>query len=125
VDVEDPRTRALFRDDPGFQITSRASPAIILDEAQSVPEIFAALRGIIDADRRATGRFILLGSAQPTIVKGVSESLAGRVGILDLDPLTAVEVAAGRERRPWADVWLRGGFPDPLRTGDFREWWEA
>src|SRR5450432_2918608 len=96
VDLEDPRTRALFRDDPGFQITSRAKPAIILDEAQSVPEIFAALRGIIDADRRATGRFILLGSAQPTIVKGVSESLAGRVGILDLDPLTAVEVAAGR-----------------------------
>jgi predicted AAA+ superfamily ATPase len=125
VDLEDPRTRALFLDDPAFQIEARAKPAVILDEAQLVPEVFAALRGIIDARRRAMGRFILLGSAQPALVRGVSESLAGRVGILDLDPLTAVEVAGPRERRPWSDVWLRGGFPDPLRTGAFREWWEA
>jgi predicted AAA+ superfamily ATPase len=125
VDLEDPRTRALFHDDPTFQIEARAKPALILDEAQAVPEIFAALRGIIDARRRATGRFILLGSAQPALVRGVSESLAGRVGILDLDPLTAVEVAGARAHRPWTEVWLRGGFPDPLRTGDFREWWEA
>lgn len=125
VDLEDPRTRALFRDDPAFQLESRAKPAVILDEAQFVPELFAALRGIIDARRRVAGRFILLGSAQPSLVRGVSESLAGRVGILDLDPLTATEVSTGRERRPWMDVWLRGGFPDPLRVGDFREWWEA
>jgi predicted AAA+ superfamily ATPase len=129
VDLEDPRTRALFRDDPAFHIEQRAQPSaqpsLILDEAQYVPEVFAALRGVIDARRRAMGRFILLGSAQPDLVRGVSESLAGRVGILDLDPLTASEVAAGRERRPWDDVWLRGGFPDPLRTGDFREWWES
>ena len=125
VDLEDPRLRALFRDDPAFQIENRATPSLILDEAQFVPEVFSALRGVIDARRRATGRFILLGSAQPSLVRGVSESLAGRVGILDLDPLTALEVARGRERRPWAEVWLRGGFPDPLRTGAFREWWEA
>jgi len=125
VDLEDPRTRALFLDDPAFQIETRAKPSLILDEAQFVPEVFSALRGLIDATRRATGRFILLGSAQPSLVRGVSESLAGRVGILDLDPLTAVEVAVGRERRPWADVWLRGGYPDPLRTGNFREWWEG
>ncbi len=125
VDLEEPRTRALFLDDPGFQIESRANPSLVLDEAQFVPEVFAALRGIIDARRRATGRFILLGSAQPSLVRGVSESLAGRVGILDLDPLTAVEVAGGREHRPWSEVWLRGGYPDPLRTGDFRGWWEA
>jgi hypothetical protein len=125
VDLEDPRLRALFHDDPTFQIETRATPSLILDEAQSVPEVFSALRGIIDRRRRTPSRFILLGSAQPSLVRGVSESLAGRVGILDLDPLTAVEVARGRERRPWADVWLRGGFPDPLRTGGFREWWEA
>ncbi len=125
VDLEEPRLRALFRDDPTFQIESRATPSLILDEAQFVPEVFSALRGIIDARRRVNRRFILLGSAQPSLVKGVSESLAGRVGILDLDPLTAVEVSRGKERRAWNDVWLRGGFPDPLRTGDFREWWEA
>jgi len=124
VDLEEPRTRALFRDDPGFQIEARARPALILDEAQYVPDVFSALRGIIDANRRSNGRFILLGSAQPSLVRGVSESLAGRVGMLDLDPLTAREVARGRERRSWQDLWLRGGFPDALR-GDFREWWEA
>jgi uncharacterized protein len=125
VDLEEPRLRALFRDDPTFQIETRATPSIILDEAQSVPEVFAALRGVIDQRRRAPGRFILLGSAQPSLVRGVSESLAGRVGILDLDPLTATEVASGRERRPWEHVWLRGGFPDALRGRDFRDWWEA
>jgi uncharacterized protein len=125
VDLEEPRTRALFRDDPTFQIESRARPSLIIDEAQSVPEVFAALRGIVDARRRTTSRFVLLGSAQPSLVRAVSESLAGRVGILDLDPLTAAEVSRGRERRPWEDVWLRGGFPDPLRSGNFREWWEA
>jgi uncharacterized protein len=125
VDLEEPRTRAIFRDDPTFQLESRARPSVILDEVQFVPDTFAALRGIIDASRRTMGRFILLGSAQPSLVKGVSESLAGRVGILELDPLTAAEVQRGRQRRPWMEVWLRGGFPDPLRGGDFREWWEA
>ncbi len=125
VDLEEPRLRALFRDDATFQIESRAAPSLILDEAQSVPDVFSALRGIIDARRKANGRFILLGSAQPSLVRGVSESLAGRVGILDLDPLTAAEVATGRERRPWTDVWLRGGFPTPLSGGDYREWWES
>lgn len=125
VDLEDPRSRALFRDDPAFQIESRAKPSLILDEVQFVPEVFSALRGIIDARRRINGRFVLLGSAQPSLVRGVSESLAGRVGILDLDPLTAIEVVGGRERRPWTQLWLVGGYPDPLRTGDFREWWEA
>jgi hypothetical protein len=125
VDLEEPRMRALFRDDPAFQIETRATPSLILDEVQSVPEIFSALRGIIDARRRTPSRFILLGSAQPSLVRGVSESLAGRVGIVDLDPLTATEVARGREKRPWEDVWLRGGFPDSLRSTDFREWWEA
>jgi predicted AAA+ superfamily ATPase len=125
IDLEEPRTRALFQDDPAFQIDSRARPSLILDEAQFVPEVFAALRGIIDARRKTSGRFILLGSAQPSLVRGVSESLAGRVGILELDPLTATEVARGRQRRPWMDLWLRGGFPDALQGGDFREWWEA
>ena len=125
ADLEEPRTRALFRDDPTFQVENRATPSLILDEVQFVPEVFSALRGLIDARSRAMGRFILLGSAQPSLVRGVSETLAGRVGILDLDPLTAHEVAHGRERRSWADVWLRGGFPGPLGTGDFREWWES
>jgi len=125
VDLEEPRTRALFSDDPSFHIETKAAPSLILDEVQFVPAVLSSLRGIIDAHRRAVGRFILLGSAQPSVVRGISESLAGRAGILDLDPLTAIEVARGRERRGWRDVWLRGGFPDSLRANAFRDWWEA
>ena len=73
-DLERPDLRALFASDPAFQIRSRAKPAVILDEVQAVPAVFSALRGIIDEDRRANGRFILLGSAQPDLVRAVSEN---------------------------------------------------
>lgn len=125
VDLETPRLRELFAEDAAFHIRSRAGDGLILDEAQAVPDVFAALRGIIDEDRGRDrhGRFVLLGSAQPALVRGVSESLAGRVGILELDPLTPAETATGPEPLPWPRLWLAGGFPDAVR-GDFREWQE-
>ena len=123
-DLEEPHLRALFTDDPTFQIQQRALPSLIIDEAQAVPGVFNSLRGIIDERRKKNGRFLLLGSAQPSLVRQVSESLAGRVGILELDPLTATEAATGDRARDWQQVWLHGGFPDALR-GSFREWWEA
>lgn len=127
LDLEQPNVRQLFADDPHFQIESRLTTrtrALVLDEVQCVPAVFAALRGLIDRDRRRHGRFILLGSAQPALVRQVSESLAGRIGILELDPLTVAEVAPGTPKKRWTDLWLRGGFPDALR-GNFRDWWEA
>jgi len=123
-DLEEPSLRQLFSDDPTFQIERRARKGLILDEAQSVPDVFASLRGLIDKQRTRKGRFLLLGSAQPGLVRGVSETLAGRVGILELDPLTAAETRTGSESKNWEDVWLCGGFPDALRA-PFREWWEA
>lgn len=124
VDLEEPATRQLFTDDPTFQLEQRATAALVLDEAQAVPAVFAALRGVIDRRPGVAGRFLLLGSAQPTLVRQVSESLAGRAGIIDLDPLTAAEAGRGDDQRSWEDVWVRGGFPSALRT-DFREWWAA
>lgn len=124
VDLERPVLTDLFAQDPEFHIKARATPNLILDEAQAVPSVFAALRGIIDEQRKLNGRFILLGSAQPMLVRGVSESLAGRVGILDLAPLTVAEVSTFGNIAP-ADVWLRGGFPDALAAADFRVWWES
>jgi predicted AAA+ superfamily ATPase len=123
-DLEEPGVRALFTDDPKFQIEQRARPSLILDEAQSVPEVFDALRGIIDNDRKTNGRFLLLGSARPTLVRRISESLAGRVAVLELDPLTAGEVSAGETALDYSRVWLHGGFPDAL-SGSFRAWWES
>jgi predicted AAA+ superfamily ATPase len=123
-DLEDPNLRRLFSEDPVFQIESRAKPSLILDEAQSVPEVFAALRGLIDARRKQFGRFLILGSASPQLIRSISESLAGRIGILELDPLTAAEIRTAPPSLSVDDLWLRGGFPDAL-TGSFREWWEA
>lgn len=125
LDLEQPGLRQLFADDPQFQLESRRTArTLVLDEVQCVPEVFAVLRGLIDRDRQRQGRFILLGSAQPALIRQASESLAGRAGILELDPLTAAEAAPGAPKRRWDDVWLRGGFPDALR-GSFRDWWEA
>ena len=117
--------RHLFTEEPAFQLEWRDNAhGLILDEAQSVPSVFGALRGFIDRDRKRNGRFLLLGSAHPSLIRQVSESLAGRVGILDLDPFTMSEVAGKSPRRALPDLWLRGGFPDAF-AGNFREWWEA
>lgn len=130
LDMEDTATHALFAEDPRFQLDARTGAGLILDEAQRLPILFDALRGAIDADRQRMGRFVILGSAQPALVRQVSESLAGRVGILELAPLTAQETATGDTPiMDYRQLWLAGGFPDALgaagRGGHFRDWWEA
>lgn len=124
VDLEAPANRDWFAADARHALDSIGAPSVILDEAQAVPSLFAALRGAIDEAGTRRKRFVLLGSAQPSLVRGVSESLAGRIGIFELDPLLAREAASGPRPRAWQGVWLRGGFPAALR-GDFRDWWES
>ena len=82
---------------------------VILDEAQSAPDVFARLRGSIDRDRKRMGRFLLLGSVSPSLMIQVSESLAGRLSLVELTPLLLSELTtkAARQRR-----WLYGGYPD-------------
>lgn len=123
-DLEDPRTAERFRADTRFALDETAGSGLILDEAQALPELFGALRGAVDDQRSRNGRFVLLGSAQPTLVRAIAESLAGRVATIELDPLTASEAATGDAPQDWRDLWLKGGFPDALR-GDFRDWWDA
>jgi len=81
---------------------------LILDEAQAWPEVFPRLRGAIDADRRRNGRFLLLGSVSPGLMRDVSESLAGRLSIVELTPFLVGEVPEIDVR----DAWLVGGYPD-------------
>ena len=117
-DLESPLVRQRFAEDPTHEL-GQLGAMTILDEAQAVPELFPALRGVIDA-RRVDGQchFCILGSAQPALIQAVSESLAGRIGLLELDPLMAAETGL-----PLATHWLAGGFPEALR-GNFRNWWE-
>ena len=94
---------------------------IILDEAQAWPEVFPRIRGAIDKDRTRSGRFLLLGSVSPALMTQVSESLAGRLSLVELTPLLSseLETAASRNRS-----WLTGGFPDGgiLSPGAFPVW---
>ena len=81
---------------------------IVIDEIQREPSLFPLLRVLLDEPSRRA-RYLLLGSASPTLVREASESLAGRAVFLDLTPFLAAEVAStpARLRR----LWLRGGFP--------------
>lgn len=93
---------------------------IILDEAQSFPEIFPKLRGAIDQDRKRMGRFLILGSVSPSIMKLVSESLSGRLRMIELTPLLLDEIP----QKELDLLWLQGGFPDGgiLGTPTFPVW---
>lgn len=103
-DLEDSGDRAALRQ-PELAL-SPLRGLVVIDEVQREPGLFASLRPL--ADRRgAPARFLVLGGAAPTIVRGVSESLAGRVGFVDLSGLNLAEV--GPKARD--ALWLRGGFP--------------
>ena len=94
---------------------------VILDEAQSWPEVFPRLRSAIDRNRKRTGRFLLLGSVSPSLMVRVSESLAGRLSLVELTPflLTELKARAARQR-----LWLHGGYPDGgvLRPKQYPRW---
>ncbi|MCY2929603.1 MAG: ATP-binding protein [Planctomycetota bacterium] len=96
---------------------------IILDEAQSAPAIFPRLRGAIDERRHRNGRFLLLGSVSPALMKNISESLAGRLAVVELSPFLLPEL---RFRR-MDDLWLLGGYPGGgiLDDAVFGPWQEA
>jgi hypothetical protein len=94
---------------------------LVLDEAQSWPDVFPRLRGAIDRERKRAGRFLLLGSVSPSLMVHVSESLAGRLSLIELTPFlwTELQTQASRRRR-----WLCGGYPDGgvLKPGPYPRW---
>jgi len=96
---------------------------VIIDEAQQAPAVFSRLRGTIDADRKRNGRFLLLGSVSPVLMESVSESLAGRLGVVDMTPLILPELKTGL----MDDLWFRGGYPDGgiLDPEMYPEWQES
>ena len=112
--------------------------AVALDEAQILPAVFPALRVAIDTERKESGRFIITGSSSPELLRSISESLAGRVALLDVGPFSVREaykkplslfytliqerrllsdynemVASGSNLQEQHDYWLRGGYPEP------------
>ena len=111
---------------------------IAIDEAQLRPELFSALRVAVDGDRQGTGRFVITGSSSPKLVRAISESLAGRIGIIEMAPFSFSEVRKELsppffqfltdrihvrdfidELKPLGDIrdvhefWFKGGYPEP------------
>lgn len=102
--------------DPELYLGRYTEALVVLDEIQRVPELFPVLRALVDADRRP-GRFLLLGSASPELLRQSAETLAGRIRYLELAPFTIDEV--GRTQENLLRLWLRGGFPGSyLATSD-------
>ncbi|MBL0176624.1 MAG: ATP-binding protein [Ignavibacteria bacterium] len=98
-----------LRADLAWDRLCAGNEVVLLDEAQSWPALFPRLRGAIDADRSRNGRFLLLGSVSPALMTRVSESLAGRLALVEMTPLllTELETKAQRDRS-----WMFGGYPD-------------
>jgi hypothetical protein len=93
----------------------RHPPPVIIDEVQYAPALFRHLKVAVDADRRRNGRFLLTGSQKFTLMAGVSESLAGRAEIVELETLSLGELrrAPGEAARTGVDdAVVRGGFPE-------------
>ena len=82
------------------------SGLVVIDEIQREPALFETLRVLADRPDNPA-RFLVLGSASPALVRGISESLAGRVGLVDLTGFDLTEIAP----QSWRTLWLRGGFP--------------
>lgn len=110
LDLESQRDLSKLSD-PEDYLSQREDQLVILDEIQRLPELFPSLRGLIDEGRgrgKRAGRFLLLGSASLELIQQSSETLAGRIAYLEMQPLDASEV--GGEALP--TLWWRGGFPD-------------
>jgi len=150
-DLESPDDYQLISSDP-VAFFSINPDRIIIDEAQQYPELFRVLRGVIDRDRQLKGRFLLTGSSSPDIVKGITESLAGRIATVELWPFKQSEfyekplpefygLLVDSATKPVdfltlqenlslsqsMHVWLQGGFPEPLieseKQDDFYQQW--
>ncbi len=88
------------------QALARLTGLVVIDEIQREPALFETLRVLADRPDNPA-RFLVLGSASPALIANVSESLAGRVGIVSLGGFDLSEVGPGS----WRSLWLRGGFP--------------
>lgn len=121
LDLERPEVREALRSAPEKLLAEREG-LVIVDEVQRMPELFALLRPLCD-DRRRKAVFLLLGSASWDLVKGVSETLAGRIQFVDVAGFSLSEVGVEQQDR----LWLRGGFPRAYlaeSTGSWERWME-
>lgn len=105
--------------DNAMSVLGSLSGWVVIDEAQELPDLFKTIRVLADRPDRPA-RFILTGSVAPSLMKSISESLAGRAGIIEIGGLSLAEVGSAR----WEDLWLRGGHPPAFLAPGDREAYE-
>lgn len=108
LDLERPSDLAKLGD-AELYLRSVADSLVLIDEIQRRPDLFPVMRSLIDEQRRP-GRFLILGSASPALLKQSSESLAGRIVYHELKPFDLQEVGALPE--DLNRLWNRGGYPE-------------
>lgn len=122
VSFDDPVVREFAQEDPNGFLDSHQDQPLVLDEVQYVPKLFSYLKVRIDSQRARQGRFVLTGSQQFQMMRDVSDSLAGRVAVLELLPFGLEEL--GDRIAPTAanQIW-QGGYPPVVLNPDRRELW--
>lgn len=149
-DLERGSDLQVISDDPDLFLRLNSN-RIAIDEAQNLPGLFPALRVAIDSDRSKVGRFVITGSSSPDLLSSISETLAGRIGVIEMAPFSWAETHIRRGPSTMAmivdrttaakdlaqvggnrgnlkgvhDYWFRGGYPEPwLKKSDrFRSLW--
>jgi len=122
VSLEDPEERSFADTDPrGF--LARFPQGAILDEVQRCPDLFSYLQGVVD-ERKRMGEFIITGSQQFGLMSNIAQSLAGRVGLLQLLPFSLAELKEGKMLPATLDTaMLQGSYPPlydrPVTPGDW------
>jgi predicted AAA+ superfamily ATPase len=109
--------------DPEAYFELHRDELVCIDEIQRAPDLFAVMRSVVD-ERRQNGQFLVLGSASPELLRQSSESLAGRIGFLELTPFLLPEVTDRESRETLQALWLRGGFPRSFLAADDRRSFE-
>ncbi len=112
--LEDPDIQDRVRNDPRSFLEGLKLPAI-LDEIQNTPRLLDYVRTLMDAHPRRMGQWLFIGSQEAPLMQGITESLAGRVAVMQLLPFSMVETKK-------VDL-LRGGFPEPVLHPASRELW--
>lgn len=121
VSLDLPSSAELAERNPDAFLERHGAP-LIVDEVQYAPALFRHLKRVVDEDRHTPGRFILTGSQHFSLMKGVSESLAGRVGLVELETLSMKELqplTRTDDRSSLIHLMVRGQFPELWRVGEF------